>query len=84
MVRRFGGEDFACWYRVHIDLDAVRTHLSVEDATAYSHRQVRAWLRAAGFVWVDDAWAVPEDDLGHLFPSEVLSIEPCGPPRRRG
>ncbi len=41
-----------------------------------SEDELRQWLTDAGFIREpDDAWVVNEPDLGHLDPTEVVSIE---------
>lgn len=62
--------------RVRINMPAVIQHLSREERRAVSADEVRQWLEDAGFTRHNDDWEVEEANLGHLDPSEVVSVEP--------
>jgi hypothetical protein len=62
--------------RVRINMPVVIQHLSREEQRAVSTDEVRQWLEDAGFARLNDDWEVDEADLGHLDPSEVISVEP--------
>lgn len=69
-------------FRVRIDWDRLREHLSREDAEQKTDAQVRRFLHDAGFrpegagEGGGDTWTVSEPDLSHLRPDEVTSAEP--------
>jgi hypothetical protein len=62
--------------RVRINMPVVIQHLSREEQRAVSTDEVRQWLEDAGFARLNDDWEVDEANLGHLDPSEVISVEP--------
>jgi hypothetical protein len=50
--------------------------MSREEGQPVTADDVNQWLRDAGFVQSNDYWIVAEVELGHLDPSEVISVEP--------
>ena len=65
-------------FRVKIDWERLRGHLSREDGEEKSDAQIRQFLHDAGFrrEGGGDTWTVSEADLGHLRPEEVLEAVP--------
>ncbi len=62
--------------RIRINWPRLRTNMSKQEGRAMSEDELRQWLTDAGFIREpDDAWVVNEPDLGHLDPTEVVSIE---------
>jgi hypothetical protein len=61
---------------VRINLGTLRRKMSQEEGTELSEAQIQHWLIDAGFERTDQEWIVKEEDLGHLDPSEVSSVEP--------
>lgn len=64
------------WYRVKVDMDRLRSHLTPETRQRVDERLLRRWLRQSGFVQRGDWWVVQESGLGQLAPSEVAQAEP--------
>ena len=62
--------------RVRINIPVLIQHLSRDEKRAVPMDEVTQWLEDAGFIELGDAWMVDEADLGHLDPSEVISVEP--------
>ena len=62
--------------RVRLNLPRLTEHLSREEKRALSVEEVNQWLEDAGFVKTNGGWEVDEPNLGHLDPSEVISVEP--------
>jgi hypothetical protein len=62
-------------FRVAIDDATLRANLAREQQRVVTDREVRRWLRAAGFKLLGHHWLVCECDLGHLETAEVLSAE---------
>lgn len=63
--------------RIRLNWPRLRENLSREEARAVDDEAVRRWLTDAGFTRDPgtNAWLVDEPDLGHLGPSEVISVE---------
>jgi hypothetical protein len=64
--------------RVKLNMPALIAHLTREEQRAVSESDVVRWLKDAGFTASGDVWIVAEADLGHLDPSEVISVEALG------
>jgi hypothetical protein len=62
--------------RVKLNVPVLIAHLTREEQRPVREDEVVRWLRDAGFTASGDAWIVAEADLGHLDPSEVISVEP--------
>ena len=61
--------------RVRLNMPRLIEHLSREEQRAVSVEDVNQWLTDAGFVKTNGGWEVDEPNLGHLDPSEVISVE---------
>ena len=62
--------------RVKLNIPELIAHLTREEKRPVREDDVIQWLKDAGFTAAGDAWIVAEADLGHLDPSEVISVEP--------
>src|SRR5687768_9283239 len=63
--------------RVRVNMPALIEHLSREEKREVREGEAVRWLQDVGFAASGDAWvAARESDLGHLDPSEVISVEP--------
>jgi hypothetical protein len=63
-------------FRVAIDDVTLRANISREEQRVVSEREVRRWLRAAGFKLVGHHWLVCECDLGHLLCGPLAGVKP--------
>ena len=62
--------------RIRINWPRLLANLSKQEGCPMSREEVRQWLVDAGFTQdEDDFWFVKEPDLGHLDPTEVISVE---------
>lgn len=62
--------------RIRIDWAKLKQNMSKQEGRAMGDEELRQWLTDAGFTFDGkDAWLVSEPDLGHLDPSEVVSVE---------
>jgi hypothetical protein len=75
-TRTGGGSSDGRWYRVKLDMDRLRAHLSPGSPAKADERALRRWLRQSGFEPRGDWWVVREAGLGQLAPSEVAASEP--------
>jgi hypothetical protein len=63
-------------FRVRINRSRLHKNMSKQEGRALTAEELNRWLEEAGFTHDgDDYWIVSEPDLGHLDPSEVLSVE---------
>ena len=62
--------------RVRIDRSRLHKNMSKQEGRVLNAEELNKWLEEAGFTHdEDDYWIVTEADLGHLDPSEVMSVE---------
>jgi len=64
------------WYRVKVDMQRLRSHLTPEGRVMTDEQGLRRWLRKSGFEEQGEWWVVRESELGQLGPSEVAEAEP--------
>jgi hypothetical protein len=62
-------------YRVRIDMEQLRSHVSPLSRAAVNDTQLRKWLVQSGFRPAGDWWVVPESGLAQLAPSELTASE---------
>lgn len=64
-------------YRVKVDMDRLRAHLTPEGRVRTDDRALRRWLQKSGFEpQPGNWWVAPEAALGQLAPSEVSESQP--------
>ena len=64
------------WIRIGLRRNVLREHLAQENGAHPTDAAIDQWLRDAGFMLRgEDQWVVREEDLGHLHPSEVSTVE---------
>ena len=63
------------WYRVKVDMERLRSHLSPESRQTADEPMLRRWLKQSGFEPRGDWWVVCESNLGQLAPSEVAEAQ---------
>ena len=70
-----GDSSDARWYRVKVDIERLRSHLSPGNPARADERAVRRWLEQSGFEPRGEWWVVREAGLGQLAPSELTASE---------
>ena len=62
-------------FLVALNWPKLKQNLSHEIGEHQTDLSLVEWLTAAGFSHVGGRWVVPEANLGHLNPAEVISAE---------